>query len=325
MSAPRFAAAAAAALALAAWGCSSAPEPTTDGDEEPLNVSWFDTEYARVREVPLAPGVDAVLGGGGNSLLVEGNGAALLVDSKFDVFPSPAAHRLEDLVEQHLAPLHLQVSTLVVTHYHYDHTFGDSLYPDALVYGGRGARAAMLRADPEHWASGVGLVSREVSAVTSLDVGGVRVEVHRSRRGHTATDVWVRVPEANVVALGDLMFNTYFPFFDETADGSSLVGTVAELRAIVAAYPDATFLPGHGPPCDTAAVADYADWMERLYVAAHHAVAEGLTEAEFVHGEDVSRWDDRRVLPSMHDGLLRWATARSTLRSAYRVVKARGE
>ena len=52
-------------------------------------IVWFYRRYLRQTHVELAPGVHAIIGGGGNSLLVEDGGEALLLDTKF-----PGPHTL---------------------------------------------------------------------------------------------------------------------------------------------------------------------------------------------------------------------------------------
>src|SRR5947209_1106100 len=85
-------------------------------------VGRFYKNYIRLSEVELAPGVTAVLAGGGNSLIVRDGGDVLLVDTKFP----PGSDLLHERITKEIgAPVNL----IVNTHYHYDDTEDNVDYP----------------------------------------------------------------------------------------------------------------------------------------------------------------------------------------------------
>jgi glyoxylase-like metal-dependent hydrolase (beta-lactamase superfamily II) len=206
-----------------------------------------------------------------NATLVVGDGEALLVDTLSGPVQagelSRAARRLTD------SPW-----SLVNTHHHFDHCFGNATLADP---GGRGVwgheeAAATLRDRGERlrrrwyaeWAPthpelaaeliGVRLMppDRTVRRASTLDVGGRPVVLAHLGRGHTAGDLVVYVPDANVLVAGDLIEQGSPPAFED-AYPLEWSETLAEL--LRRASPTTTIVPGHGAVVD------------RAFAAAQHA------------------------------------------------------
>ena len=329
----------AASLALTAGtvlasGCQGSVTPGAGDTTNAGALSWGDANaaYARLTMVELGAGAHAVLGKGGNSIVLEDE-ETLLFDTKFGTtWPLDGASSLRDWVAANTSA---KVTKIVNSHYHYDHSFGNPLYPDADVYAHADSRALMLAVDPGQWGSddapAPGLPTRTLDPVTVLAVGARSVEVHLSGAGHTAGDAWLRIPkeslgedaQSDVIATGDLMFHTYYPFFDEGDEGSSLAGDASTLHALARSYPDARFVPGHGPLCSASDLDAYASYLEDMLAAIDGARAGGLDEDGAVASVRPSERWNRLLLPSPHHGLA-WATAESSFRAAYRIVARRG-
>ena len=79
-----------------------------------------------------------MLGGGGNSLVVRNGAEVLVVDPKMSMY----ARRLKRWIER---DLQAKVTTIIDTHYHFDHTRGNKLYPEARIIAHRTVPEAMLR------------------------------------------------------------------------------------------------------------------------------------------------------------------------------------
>ena len=197
-----------------------------------------------------------------NVTLVLGEGEALLVDTL-----STAAQAAE------LAAAARRVTTspwtLVNTHHHFDHCFGNATLADP---GGRGVwgheeAAAALRdggarlrrrwyaqlapTDPE-LAAGVAEArvlppDRTLRRAATLTVGGRPVVLAHLGRGHTAGDVIVHVPDADLVVAGDLVEQGAPPSFEDSYP-LEWPETVAEL--LRGATPATVFVPGHGAVVD---------------------------------------------------------------------------
>jgi glyoxylase-like metal-dependent hydrolase (beta-lactamase superfamily II) len=206
-----------------------------------------------------------------NVTLVVGDGAALLVDT---LSTDAQAGELRDAVHRVTrAPL-----TVVNTHHHFDHSFGNAVVcgPDSAVWAHEEA-ARRLREDAarlqRHWyadwvdvepelAAGLAAVTvrppdRTVHREATLDVGGRTVELRHLGRGHTDGDLVVRITDADLLVAGDLVEESGPPSFDDAYPlewPETLVGLLA------LAGPHTVVVPGHGALVDTGFVrAQHAD------------------------------------------------------------------
>jgi cyclase len=285
-----------------------------------IAAGWFYFRYVRQEHVQLTPSVWASLNGGGNSLIVDGGDSMLLVDTKF----WPGSTSLSRWLRTRF---HQPVTHVVNTHYHYDHTYGNPLYPDAARFAYRTVPQLMQRSETNrvYWAQHpAGVPNRSVGdAPEVLHIGATYVVLrHVATAAHTHGDLVVILPQENIVATGDLLFNTYYPFFDlDTEGGAFIPGQIGALRALAAEFPNARFVPGHGPIATARDVLDYADFLQALQDAVTRAVGQGLSENDAVRTIDLSS-RKRSVLPSFPEGVIpEWATQDRTVRFAYRLAK----
>lgn len=270
----------------------------------------FYEKYVRVTATELAPGIHALIGGGGNSLVVEDGGETLVVDTKFP----PGSESLRRWISRHVQS---PVKIVVNTHYHYDHTEGNSLYPDADKIAFRETPALMTKFDDDWWSGHAGGVPTDlVDDMRTIQVGATEVQLAHPAAAHTLGDLWVYLPQQNVIATGDLVFNGYYPFMDQPEGGTSIPGMIEIVRALARDHPNARFLPGHGPMATANDLRRYADFLEALNNAALAAHASGLTADEAATRVDLSQWH-LSCLPSYHHKKMIWATAANNMRWAY--------
>jgi glyoxylase-like metal-dependent hydrolase (beta-lactamase superfamily II) len=281
---------------------------------------WFYSSYLRQRVVELAPDVYAVFGGGGNSLIVRAEEEVLLVDTKF----SPASRWLRDWISKNIG---LPVKRVVNTHYHYDHTAGNVLYPEAAIFAHKNVPDLMLSQDNEFnsskwWENNRGGVPTERLDGRShrMMVGNQEVVLAHPGRAHTSGDLVLYLPRHNIIVTGDLVFNGHYPFLDRGEGGVSVAGLIEAIRRLAESYPEAIFLPGHGPLARVADLRRHADYLEFLQESVKQALSEGLSEDQAAERIDFSGWD-LSILPSFHGGKLSWATANNNARWVYRILK----
>jgi len=276
----------------------------------------FYAAYLRPEHIELAPGVQAVTAGGGNSLIVKDGNDVLVVDTKFP----PASDWLKKWLAKNVDK---PVTMVVDTHYHYDHTHGNTNYPEARVYAYKTVPDLMRTNDPAWWnehPGGVPKTENLVDGTATLKVGAQDVVLTYPGNAHTHGDLWVylRRGDKEIVATGDLVFHTYYPFMDLKKGGIDIPGLINAVRTIAGKYPNAVFLPGHGPVAAAADLNRYADYLQGLYDSVAQARGVGLTEDQAVSTIDLSKWGLSK-LPSSHDGKLCWATAEMNIRWVYQI------
>ena len=168
-------------------------------------------------------------------------------------------HRLADELRRELDELPGGVAAAVNTHGHWDHAFGNARFTDAPIWGhvrcatmiaerGEETRARLLR----DYGPDAGFAEVELTPPTNLlaeeatlDLGDRQVELRYLGRGHTDNDVIVRVADASVLFVGDLLENAPAPGF-----GDSYPVAWAETGRALLAQVDTMVVPGHGDPFD---------------------------------------------------------------------------
>jgi glyoxylase-like metal-dependent hydrolase (beta-lactamase superfamily II) len=166
---------------------------------------------------------------------------------------------------------------VVLTHYHGDHTGG--------LRGAResGAPAILTTPVTRDYTRGNPNAPNEIlNRATPLDTIrpteidlGDRSLIVVPRRGHTESDVTVEVTDPSVVFCGDLVWNEMFPNYVD-ATPSRLSQAVRLLRATGAD----TYVPGHGPLADAAAIDRYIGLLDDVEEAARRALEAGMSAEE---------------------------------------------
>ena len=168
----------------------------------------------------------------------------LVIDANF---PWGARAILDDLRRTTDKPIRY----VFATHYHSDHTFGNSLFVDAgaTVVGSEDCLAESREKNPEAWAksdaSGARLEHPQIAFRDRLvfDDGRRRVELIRLGPGHTRGDAVAYVTKERILFTGDLCVNRPGNFMgDRDADPENW------LRALdaMALMDVGIVIPGHG-------------------------------------------------------------------------------
>ncbi|MFC4062959.1 MBL fold metallo-hydrolase [Planomonospora corallina] len=185
-----------------------------------------------------------------NAGLVVGDEGCLVIDTRM-------SHRQGRELADAVRTVTALPWTVVNTHAHFDHFFGNAVFLPAEIWGharcaetaaatGEAQRQAWLREGPEELAEvEITPPGRTFTDSTTLDLGGRPVHLRFLGRGHTDHDVVAEVPDAGVVFAGDLVEEGAPPQF---GDGFPLEwpDTLARLLEL----PGETVVPGHGAVVD---------------------------------------------------------------------------
>lgn len=276
---------------------------------------WFYVSYIKFSTETLAEGIHAVYGGGGNSLVIESGNEIILVDTKFP----PGSDNLKDWLEDTIPK---PVTHIINTHYHYDHTEGNILYPDASIYAHDFSPSLMKFRDGNFWRlhkASLPLKANLVHNDRALEIEDRTVNIVKIDQAHTQSDLVVILPKENIVALGDLMFHTYYPFMDLGHGGMAPKSLTSTLKKLANKYPDAKFLPGHGPLASAKDVHAYADYINSLENKVATLKRSGKSKKEVVRLVEMDEWS-LSILPSFHDNKLSWATQKNNIEWMYDLI-----
>jgi glyoxylase-like metal-dependent hydrolase (beta-lactamase superfamily II) len=204
-----------------------------------------------------------------NCGLVVGDGACLVIDTRSHLGEARALAEAVRFVTPH-------PWTVVNTHAHHDHCFGNAAFRPAQVWGSRACatdlehsgelqRAAVLAdlraaGDPDAELVAIAPIDppdHRVDDVAVLDVGGRPVTLRTLGRGHTDGDLVVVVDD--VLFAGDLVEEGAPPAMED-AFPLEWPDTVSTLLGLVRG----PVVPGHGAVVDAAFVAAQRDELTRL-------------------------------------------------------------
>lgn len=141
------------------------------------------------------------------------------------------------------------IDVVLNTHHHGDHTGGNGVFkPAARTIVAQANVPALMRKAAEK----AGTLAKQTYPDTTFtdlwrrDFGGEVVSAQYFGPAHTSGDVIIHFEKANVIHMGDLMFNRLYPVIDRPA-GASIRGWIARLETAVKTYPaDAIYIFGHG-------------------------------------------------------------------------------
>ena len=214
------------------------------------------------------------------SLLLVADDEAVVID------PCISSEEVARIADRAKA-LGARVTHLLVTHADWDHVCGIAAFP--------GAVATMGAATAEVVASGEALARiHEAAAEYGLRIEGeprcdraLAVGVaHRvgpftvetiPLRGHTSDGTGYRIRDLDLLAVGDYLSNTEFPFASSTCEYRA---TLANLIELLRHDPPGQVVPGHGPTHTAAAALQIAEADLAYLRALREAVAVAGTDRE---------------------------------------------
>ena len=247
----------------------------------------------------------------GNAGFVVGDDGVLMVDSFF----TPTA--VEELISEVGKITNQPVKHAVNTHYHLDHTGGNQVLaargvpiiahdnvaqwqttknrrflpaPEELQKR-RADVAKQLSELPEDQKDKRLTLERQLRRLDAMmtikltnptvTFGSGTMHLYLGKRevilftlpGHTGGDVLAYVPDANVLFMGDMGWSKTLPNLVD----ATVVDWIASLDKILAQYPSAKFVPGHGEVATAAEIKEFRDYLDDLRSRVKQAISDGLT------------------------------------------------
>lgn len=206
--------------------------------------------------------------------LVRGRNGALVVDAGTTLDEATAIHA--DI----RAIAGCRITHVVLTHKHFDHVLGSSVFgdaellcaPEVVEYLSSGTD--QLRDHALSYGADVDQIDRAIAALkpplrgiydTAVDLGDRTVTIAHLGHGHTTADLVVVAPGAAdedspiVVFAGDLVEQSAEPYVDDDSDVAAWPATLDRLLEV--GGPDARYVPGHGEVVDAEFVRRQRDWL----------------------------------------------------------------
>ena len=217
---------------------------------------------------------------------------AVAVDAQF---PATAKACVDGLQQKSAKGIQL----LINTHYHGDHTAGNPIFRPVVKSIVQQERCAQLHKDTTTKAGSA--AQQAYADVTfgeswSQEIAGDKVWAYYYGPGHTGGDAVIVFEKANVVHMGDLMFNRVHPRVDRPG-GASIKNWISILERVAKRHNDATFIFGHaktGQPI-TGPSKDLLYFRDYLAAAVDHVqrgIREKKSQDEITKLEELPKFPD---------------------------------
>ncbi len=248
---------------------------------------------------PLRRNAGLFTGRGGTIGWLAGADALAAIDTQF---PETAAIFLRDLPGRG----DRKFDVVVNTHHHGDHTGGNATLRPAtksIVAHANVPELLRARAEADKRTLDPAMIPDATFPDTwRLGLGDEVVSAKYHGPAHTKGDIVVVLEKANVIHVGDLLFNRIYPVIDRPG-GASIRHWVVVLEEIVKDYPaDAIYLAGHGHAkfgvtCGHADLLVFRDYLAALLAHTEAEIKAGKSKEEIQQLENLPGFPDFHVPP----------------------------
>jgi cyclase len=200
------------------------------------------------------------------------------------------------------------IRTVINTHHHADHTYGNYLFPEATIIGHELCRSATLATGfaTKEWFPGVDwgdleIRAPEVTFTEELTVwfDDVPGKLRYWGPAHTTDDVTLWIEDRGLLFTGDLAFNGGTPFV-VMGSVQGLIDTLVQVDRLGAAV----VAPGHGAVCGPETIGDQLRYLRFLQDRAKEGFAAGIAPLDWGRqidlGEFAGLTDRERLVGNLH-------------------------
>ena len=256
-----------------------------------------DFSKVEIRAEKLSDTVWMLTGAGGNMGLCAGADSVFLIDDQF----APLAPKIKAAIARITAR---PVQFLLNTHFHFDHTGGNEAFggDGALIVAHVNVRQRMSSdqlialagsTSAQKAAPKVALPVVTVPGDISFHINGEEVHAFHVPRAHTDGDLIVHFRGSDVVHMGDVFFNGWYPFIDAGSGGSPQGVIAAYDRVLALAGEKTRIIPGHGPLANKADLAASRTMLATVTQRVQDLRRAGKSDAEIRAAQVTAEFDAR--------------------------------
>ncbi len=248
---------------------------------------------AKIETIPLRGNVSALIGSGGNIAVLPGREGKVVVDSGYR---TSQPQLLEAMRAISADPL----TQLINTHWHFDHTDGNEWMhaAGAVILAHENTRTrlstpqTMVALHATLPPAPAGAIPTETFRdAKTLHVNGATLALQHYAPAHTDTDISIYFGEADVLHMGDIWFNGFYPFID-LSSGGNIDGMIeAAGRSLKQAQAATIIIPGHGPIGTRAELAVYRDVLATARDRVAALKKQGRSLDEVVAAKPMAEYD----------------------------------
>jgi cyclase len=240
-----------------------------------------------------------------NTGFLVGGGGVISIDA------CATQQRTRTLLEAIGSVTPLPVRTLINTHHHGDHTYGNYLFGGATIVAHErcreGVLASGLPANLGVWTDvDWGIPELAPPFLTYADAvtvwsGDTKCDVrYVGMPAHTTNDSLIWLPERSVLFAGDLAFSGGTPFLLM----GSVEGAIEVLEHVLRPLGAQTIVPGHGPVSGPEVIDEMLGYLRFVLDVARNGMAAGLSPLDAARQADLGGYagllDSERIVGNLH-------------------------
>jgi cyclase len=282
-----------APLLLAAWGTVYGAFAQTGSNETVGQKAIKQFETTPLQVVNLDDHIFLFSGDGENIVAVVGQGDTLLIDSGI-------ATRSTELSEAIYKATARPVTRLINTHWHLDSTGGNAYFGSGgvtiIAQENVKKRLTSVQSMPfvgirdGHYPD-MALPTQTYSSSLTLHQGSQQLNLVNYGSAHTDGDSIIYLDPANIVIVGDIFSNPFYPVID-LGSGGSIDGLIHSVDEVLAHTNEQTkVIPGHGPLATRADLRAYREMLVHVRERVQDLVAAGRTMNQTVATAPTSEFD----------------------------------
>ena len=216
-----------------------------------------------INTIKVSDNVHMLTGKGGNIAVFVGEDGIFMIDDQFAPLTRKIKAAIKEISDQ-------PIRFVINTHWHFDHTGGNENLgkADVVIVAHENVRKRMSK-DNFIKAFNKKIPAAPKAALpviifndhVSLYLNEQEIQVEHRSNAHTDGDSIIIFKSENVIHMGDIFFNTMYPFIDESSDGS-IKGIIDTVNYVLKMVDDETkIIPGHGPLGGKASLENYLDML----------------------------------------------------------------
>ncbi|NIQ05385.1 MAG: MBL fold metallo-hydrolase [Candidatus Korarchaeota archaeon] len=235
----------------------------------------------------------------GNGAFIKLKDNLVMVDTGMDPVTT------KNLREQAEKETGLPFKYVILTHYHTDHVFGNQVFEDCEILSTKATYNIMKKNKEVQWTEEnlkermketpelkkkwkdlrIVLPTKTFEERYTIEEAGKKVRIVEAN-GHTEGDVYVYLPDEDILIVGDLLFAKTYPYGgDPTADPYLWIQALDEM---IKSHPKKV-VPGHGPITKTEELKLHRNYLNDLVEEMKRFVKLGRRKAEL---EAYDNWPD---------------------------------
>jgi glyoxylase-like metal-dependent hydrolase (beta-lactamase superfamily II) len=248
-----------------------------------------------INTVTVKDNIYMLKGEGGNIGVISAKDGALIIDSQYAELSTKIEQAVNNINQQ-------QITYLINTHYHLDHTGGNgnmaTLGVKIIAHDNVPKQMSIPHSYPvlgmEIPAQGQeALPVITFSNSMNLEFNDNQVYAFHIPNAHTDGDVVIQVKDKNVIHTGDIYFQGMYPFID-TEVGGSVSGMISAIDEILPlCNPETLIIPGHGNVSNCQELGEFQEMLKVVNQKVEDGIAKGMSLEDLITANILADLDEK--------------------------------